>query len=64
MSFGDSRKVKKRMPLISNKHDISYRNQTDIMRKIFGNEQNYHQVKNLLVKGPYQPDENTLLQKY
>lgn len=29
------------------------------MRKIFGNEQNYHQVKNLLVKGPYSSEENS-----
>jgi len=30
------------------------------MRKIFGNEQNYHQVKSLLVRGPYQADESII----
>lgn len=43
------------------KNEISYRNQNEIMRKIFGNEQNYHQVKSLLGKGPYQQDEASLL---
>jgi hypothetical protein len=45
----DSRKNRKRMPQVFGQGrsgnpimDISYRNQNEIMRKIFGNEQSYH----------------------
>ncbi len=62
----DNRKSRKRAyPTVNGgmqgKNDISYRNQNEIMRKIFGNEQNYHQVKSLLVRGPYQSEEQQVV---
>ena len=39
---------------------LSYRNQSDIMRKIFGNDQNYKQIKSLFKDGDYSYNINVI----